>query len=130
MTILHHFSAWGPVTEHEVDTAVDTFRAQCRNGSLLGAATFCDHVGAYQGKVPRELKPRPLPWQGRGGQERAVKVARGPSWRVPEGPAAWLATPTLPKGPSLIAALPVQPSTSAVWTSANPSRRAARPEMG
>ncbi|KAM3820970.1 protein HEG homolog 1-like [Vipera latastei] len=48
VTILHHFSARGPVTEHEVDAAVDTFRAQCRNGSLLGAATFCDHVGAYQ----------------------------------------------------------------------------------
>ncbi|XP_060549704.1 uncharacterized protein LOC117669204 isoform X2 [Pantherophis guttatus] len=46
VTILHHFSAWGPVTSHKVDMAVDAFRVQCH--SSLQGTPFCDHEGAYK----------------------------------------------------------------------------------
>ncbi|KAM6452030.1 protein HEG homolog 1-like isoform 2-T2 [Liasis olivaceus] len=50
-TILHHFSAWVPVTGHEVDTAVDAFWARCQDSSLPGppACDLLHYVGTYQG---------------------------------------------------------------------------------
>lgn len=106
VTILHHFSARGPVTIHEVDAAVEAFRAQCHNSSLQDAP-FCDHVGTYQGELPRELRLQPRPWQRGRGQERSAKR---PIPEDPERQGPVVGSPSSPpKSPSLTGALPLQP---------------------
>ncbi|XP_062977594.1 protein HEG-like isoform X2 [Elgaria multicarinata webbii] len=50
VTVLHHFSAWMPVTTHEVEGAVAAFRGWCRDSSHAStpACVLLSHVGTYQ----------------------------------------------------------------------------------
>ncbi|XP_061442362.1 protein HEG homolog 1-like isoform X2 [Rhineura floridana] len=48
--ILHHFSAWVPVTAQQVKEAISAFQRQCHNGSHVGtpACALLRRMGTYQ----------------------------------------------------------------------------------